>query len=58
MKLVTLSIPPGGRTGAVIGYDVLDFALATPLLPLAGWVPPDMRDLLAAGGEGLDLIPA
>ena len=56
MKLVTLSIPPGGRTGVVIGYDVLDFALATPLLPLAGWVPPDMRDLLAAGSEGLDLI--
>ncbi len=56
MKLVTLSIPPGGRTGVVIGYDVLDFALATPLLPLAGWVPPDMRDLLAAGSEGLDLV--
>jgi acylpyruvate hydrolase len=56
MRLVTLSAPPGGRIGVVIGEDVLDFALAKSLLPLAGWVPAAMPDLLAAGGEGLDLI--
>jgi acylpyruvate hydrolase len=56
MRLVTLSIPPGGRTGVVIGGDVLDFALAAAHLPLAGWVPQAMPQLLAAGSEGFDLI--
>ena len=56
MRLVTISIPPGGRTGVIVGYDVLDFALAAPLLPLARWVPAAMPDLLAAGEAGLDII--
>jgi acylpyruvate hydrolase len=56
MKLVTISVPPGGRTGVLIGPDVLDFALAAPILPLAGWVPAAMPQLLAAGSEGLDLV--
>ncbi|HXQ53461.1 MAG TPA: fumarylacetoacetate hydrolase family protein [Stellaceae bacterium] len=56
MKLVTISVPPGGRPGVVVGDDVLDFALAAPVLPLAGWVPPAMPALLAAGSEGLDLV--
>jgi 2-keto-4-pentenoate hydratase/2-oxohepta-3-ene-1,7-dioic acid hydratase in catechol pathway len=56
MKLVTISVPPGGRTGVLVGSDVLDFALAAPILPLAGWVPQAMPALLAAGTEGLDLI--
>jgi 2-keto-4-pentenoate hydratase/2-oxohepta-3-ene-1,7-dioic acid hydratase in catechol pathway len=56
MRLVTIAVPPSGRTGAIIGDDVLDFALARPVLPLAGWIPAAMPDLLAAGSEGLDLI--
>jgi 2-keto-4-pentenoate hydratase/2-oxohepta-3-ene-1,7-dioic acid hydratase in catechol pathway len=56
MKLVTIAVPPGGRAGVVVGDEVLDFALAGAVLPLAGWVPGAMPALLAAGGEGLDLI--
>lgn len=56
MRLVTIAAPPGGRSGVIIGSDVLDFALARPVLPLAGWVPAAMPDLLAAGAEGFDLI--
>lgn len=56
MRLVTIAVPPGGRPGVIVGQDVLDFALAAPALPLAGWVPPAMPDLLAAGAEGLDLV--
>jgi acylpyruvate hydrolase len=56
MKLVTIAAPPGGRTGVLIGADVLDFAAAGAVLPLAGWVPLAMPALLAAGTEGLDLI--
>jgi acylpyruvate hydrolase len=56
MRLVTIAVPPGGRPGVIIGDKVLDFALAASVLPLAGWVPPAMPALLAAGGEGLDLI--
>src|SRR6185437_4686694 len=40
----------------MIGERVLDFALAAPVLPLAGWVPHGMSALLAAGTEGLDLV--
>jgi 2-keto-4-pentenoate hydratase/2-oxohepta-3-ene-1,7-dioic acid hydratase in catechol pathway len=56
MRLVTLDVPPAGRTGVIVGDDVLDFAAAAPILPLAGWVPASMPALLAAGGEGLDLV--
>jgi acylpyruvate hydrolase len=56
MRLVTIAVPPGGRTGLIVGDDVLDFALAAPVLPLAGWVPHAMPDLLAARDDGLDLI--
>jgi len=56
MKLVTIEAPPAGRAGVVIGGEVLDFARAAPVVPLAGWVPPAMPALLAAGQEGLDLI--
>lgn len=45
-----------GRTGVLIGDEVLDFAAASPVVPLAGWVPAAMPALLAAGTEGLDLI--
>lgn len=56
MKLVTIAAPPAGRTGVIVGADVLDFAAASAVLPLAGWVPLSMPALLAAGNEGLDLI--
>ncbi len=56
MKLVTISVPPVGRTGVLVGEEVLDFALARDVLPLAGWVPAAMPDLLAGGSEGLDLV--
>jgi acylpyruvate hydrolase len=56
MKLVTIAAPLGGRTGVVVGDDVLDFAAAAAVLPLAAWVPPGMPALLAGGAEGLDLI--
>jgi acylpyruvate hydrolase len=56
MKLVTIKGTPEGRTGVLVGNDVLDFALAGAVVPLAGWVPLAMPALLAGGGEGLDLI--
>ena len=54
MKLVTLKAT--ARTGVLIGPDVLDFAAAASVIPLAGWVPTPMPALLAGGREGLDLI--
>jgi acylpyruvate hydrolase len=57
MKLLTIAAPPAGRTGVLIGDEVLDFAAAGPVVPLASWVPTAMPALLAAGKEGLDLIP-
>jgi 2-keto-4-pentenoate hydratase/2-oxohepta-3-ene-1,7-dioic acid hydratase in catechol pathway len=54
VKLVMLKA--SGRTGVLIGDEVLDFAAASPVVPLAGWVPAAMPALLAAGTEGLDLI--
>jgi acylpyruvate hydrolase len=56
MNLVTIEAWPQGRTGALIGDDVLDFALAAPAIPLAGYIPAAMPALLAGGPEGLDLI--
>jgi len=56
MKLVTIDAWPSGRTGALIDDMVLDFALAAPVIPLAGYVPTAMPALLAGGQEGLDLV--
>jgi 2-keto-4-pentenoate hydratase/2-oxohepta-3-ene-1,7-dioic acid hydratase in catechol pathway len=56
MKLVTIEAWPGGRTGALIGEEVLDFALAAPSLPLANYVPSAMPALLAGGAKGLDVV--
>jgi len=56
MRLVTIAAPPAGRTGVLVGAEVLDFAAAGSVVPLAGWVPASMPALLAAGEEGLDLI--
>jgi acylpyruvate hydrolase len=56
MKLVTLDTGPGGRTGVVIGDDVLDFARAAAFVPLAAWVPAAMPALLAARNDGLEIV--
>jgi acylpyruvate hydrolase len=56
MKLVTIDAWPSGRTGALLGDEVLDFALAAPVIPIAGYVPTSMAALLAGGQEGLDLV--
>jgi acylpyruvate hydrolase len=56
MKLVSIDAAPHGRTGALIGDDVLDFAAAGAIVPLATWVPTDMRELLIAGKPALDLV--
>jgi 2-keto-4-pentenoate hydratase/2-oxohepta-3-ene-1,7-dioic acid hydratase in catechol pathway len=56
MKLITIDTWPQGRTGALVGDDVLDFALAAPVIPVASFIPTAMPALLAGGPEGLDLI--
>lgn len=56
MKLVTLDQPPGGRAGAMVGDEVLDFARAPELDPLAGWIPGSVAAILAGGEDGLDIV--
>ena len=56
MKLVTIEAWPGGRTGALLDEEALDFALAAPSLPLANYIPSTMPALLAGGAEGLDVV--
>jgi len=56
MKLVTIDAPPHGHTGALIGSDVLDFTAAAAHIPIAEWVPTDMRELLVAGKPALELV--
>lgn len=56
MRLVTVAAHPEGRTGVIVGADVLDFALAADAVPLAGFVPTAMPALLAGGEEGLEII--
>ena len=56
MQLVTIEAWPAGRSGALIEDAALDFALAAPVIPLAGYVPTAMPALLAGGAEGLDLV--
>ena len=56
MKLVTIDAWPSGRTGALANDEVLDFALAAPVIPLAGYIPRNMTGLLAGGPDGLDLV--
>jgi len=56
MKLVSIDAPPHGRTGALVDDDVLDFSVAGAVIPMAAWVPADMRDLLTAGKPALELV--
>src|SRR5262249_21672648 len=52
----TVEAWPQGRTAALIGDQVLDFALAAAAIPIAGYIPTAMPALLAGGAEGLDLV--
>jgi 2-keto-4-pentenoate hydratase/2-oxohepta-3-ene-1,7-dioic acid hydratase in catechol pathway len=56
MKLVTIDAWPTGRTGALVDDEVLDFALASAVIPVAGYIPSAMPALLAGGTEGLELV--
>lgn len=56
MKLVSIDARPSVRTGLIVGSEVLDFALARDILPIAGWVPAAMPDLLAGGEAGVKVI--
>lgn len=56
MKLISIDAAPDFRAGVIIGDEALDFSLAGGELPLANWIPRDMRALLAGGEHGLDII--
>lgn len=56
MKLVTIDTWPSGRTGALINDDILDFGVASSVIPIAGYIPAAMPALLSGGTEGLDLV--
>ncbi len=56
MKLVTINANPNYRSGALLGGEVLDFALAARFLPAAGWIPADVSSIIDAGADGLDLV--
>ncbi|AJE44884.1 fumarylacetoacetate hydrolase family protein [Celeribacter indicus] len=57
MKLVTLDCVPGGQPGAVLeSGEILHLARAAAPGTAETWLPPRLRDILAAGQEGLDLV--
>jgi len=56
VRLVTIDRPPYGRSGAIIGEEILDFGMAGAVFPLARWVPAEQVEILAAGDEGLAIV--
>jgi acylpyruvate hydrolase len=56
MRLVTIDAPAFGRPGVLLGDDVLDFALAARVIPLAAFVPGSVAAILGAGEEGLEIV--
>jgi 2-keto-4-pentenoate hydratase/2-oxohepta-3-ene-1,7-dioic acid hydratase in catechol pathway len=56
MKFVTIDSPPDGRAGVLVGDEVLDFAQAARVLPLAAFVPTTVAAILAAGADGLEIV--
>lgn len=56
MKLVTIDVAPAGRAGAVCGAEVLDISRAGAAVPVANWVPAQVKDILAGGAEGLQIV--
>lgn len=56
MKLVTIDCVPGGRPGAILaGGEVLHLERAATPGTVERWLPESLRELLAAGAEGLDI---
>lgn len=57
MRLVTIDCVPGGRPAAVLQNDeVLHLERAAAAGTTEAWLPTTMREILAAGPEGLDLV--
>jgi 2-keto-4-pentenoate hydratase/2-oxohepta-3-ene-1,7-dioic acid hydratase in catechol pathway len=56
MKLLTLRVNREFHPAVVTGDDVLDLVLAGDVIPLARFVPAEMRRLLGGGAEGLNVI--
>ncbi len=54
MHLVTIDTENSGQTGALVGDEVLNFAMAADLAPAAGSLPADMMTLLEGGEENLE----
>ncbi len=56
MRLVTIDRSADGRTGAIIGDDILDLGMAADIVPIARWIPPSMIDIILAGEDGLAIV--
>lgn len=57
MKLVTIDNVKGGSPGAQLASgDILHLARAAHSHGLEGWLPGNLRDILAAGPAGLDVV--
>ena len=58
MKLVTLKTSEYGQSGAMIGDEVLNFALAvgSDTGSAARWIPASVMEILEAGPEGLAIV--
>ncbi len=56
MKFATIDAPPAGHVGVLTGEDeILDLAAFREVSPPARLLPDSLRDILAAGREGLDM---
>jgi 2-keto-4-pentenoate hydratase/2-oxohepta-3-ene-1,7-dioic acid hydratase in catechol pathway len=56
MKLLTLRVNRAFHPAVIAGDEVLDLVLARDVIPLAWFVPGQMRELLAGGDEGLEVV--
>ena len=56
MKLITLAGPRAGRSGAIIGSEVLDFGRSAFLFPIASWIPTPLKEVIAGGHEGMEIL--
>jgi hypothetical protein len=58
VKLVTLKTSEYGQSGAMIGDEVLNFALAvgSDTGSAARWIPASVMEILEGGGEGMAIV--
>jgi acylpyruvate hydrolase len=57
MKLVTIDMLPNPHVGVLVGDNtVLDLAALKVILPVANLVPNSMREVLEAGGAGMEAV--